>query len=82
MSLQINKQFYQEQQKKLDTRRDSILLEIKKSGRVIDSLNNVLKNIPTDAEIIYKSPINYVNISDSWGEIIQPIEQSIDSTKN
>lgn len=82
MSLQINNQFYQEQQKKLDMRRDSILLEIKKSGRVIDSLNNVLKNIPTDAEIIYKSPIRYVNISDSWGEIIQPIEQSIDSTKN
>src|SRR5690606_24308503 len=82
MNLQINSKFYQEQTRKLDVRRDSILLEIKKSRRVIDSLNTVLSNIPTDADIIYKSPIRYVSTNSAWSDIIRPIESAIDSTNN
>lgn len=82
MSLQINSKFYQEQTRKLDVRRDSILLEIEKSRHIIDSLNTVLSNIPTDADVIYKSPIRYVSTNSSWSDIIRPIESAIDSTKN
>lgn len=80
MDLQINSAYYKEQNRKLDLKRDSINMEIFKSKLVIDSLNNILSKIPTD-EKIRENTIPYVDINDSWLEIILPIESAIDGSE-
>ncbi len=77
MSLRINTAYYEDQNEKLDLKRDSILQKLKHYTMVIDSLKIRLNQIPTDEQVIIQNPIKRVSINDDWTNVIRPIDDAI-----
>jgi predicted nuclease with TOPRIM domain len=77
--LEIKNKAYEIKHEEIEKEKETLRRELEKTHQKINLLEKELNNLPTDEEVIYTNPIDYVDVDDEWSKILKPLKWPSDS---